>query len=138
MTKDLRVSVHALIRFRNRYMLPSEQDIGDQVAEHWLNAEVRRAQSLGMYEDVLDEGKVLRVVELVTRAAGDAALPPCYVLLRDFGTRQATIVTILNAWMRDQNRRNRWRQLDGSAFHETTTGRMPPLSAQLSSVARVR
>jgi hypothetical protein len=137
-TPDLRVSVHALIRFRNRYMMPSEQDIGDEVAQHWLNAEVRRAQVRGTYEDVLDEDKVLRVVELPARVAGEAPVPPCYVLLRDVGTRHATIVTILNAWMRDQNRRNRWSQLDGSPFHETTTGRVPKLRATVSSVARVR
>ncbi len=119
-------------------MFPSEQQvIGDEVALHWLNAAVRKAQAEGSFEDVLDEDKVLRVVELAARTAGEAPVPPCYVLVRDVGYRHATIVTILNAWMRDQNRRTRWLQLDGTPFEGTPTGRVDKLRAPLRS-ARVR
>jgi len=133
---DLQVSFHALVRFRQRYLRPEEQmAIGNEVAAQWLNGLVREAVGQQRYEDVLDEGLRTRVVELRPRRPG---MSVSYVVIRDLDTSGATIVTLLSAWMRDTNRRTRWRSLDGEALMGTPTGRTGALRVRLGDVARGR
>lgn len=136
MIKDIYVSRHAIIRFRDRYMTPDERDdLSDDVVSHWINALIRTAVRQGRFEDVVDEERPARIVEIAGRRADSQ---PSYAVVREYGTEVATIVTMLSAWMRDQNRRQRWTSPSGDRFIETSTGRTEALRGSFASMAKIR
>jgi hypothetical protein len=104
------VTNHARHRFRSRYMRQDEvNEIGDQVTDDWLRGLVRLALQAGDYEDVIDDQRPMRVVELASRCDRGQ---PLYACLRD----SDTIVSLLEKWQRDNNRRSSWLNLHGEPF----------------------
>ncbi len=130
------MSNHALMRFRQRYLTRVERDdLDDDVVSHWLNALIRKAIANGVFEDVVDEERQARIVEIAARREGSQ---PSYAVVREYGTSSATVVTMLSAWMRDQNRRARWAGPDGDKLNETTTGRTEALRGNFAAMAKFR
>lgn len=124
------------MRFRQRYLTRVERDdLEDSVVAHWLNALIRKAVAAGNCEDVVDEDRPARIVEIPGRVEGRQ---PSYAVVREYGTESATVVTLLSAWMRDQNRRNRWAGSDGEKLQETMTGRTEPLRGSFAAMAKFR
>ena len=113
------ISFHAARRFRSRYMRPDErEEIGDRVADEWLWGLIQLAVRAGAYEDVVDEDRPLRVIELAARSPG---AQPLYACQRADGC----VVSVLEWWQRDNNRVGRWTQPDGGpiAFGATLAER---------------
>jgi hypothetical protein len=135
-TADINVSNHALLRFRQRYLTRVERDdLDDEVVAHWLNALLRNGVAARLFEDIIDEDRPARIVEIAGRRQGSQ---PIYAVVREYGTASATIVTLLSAWMRDQNRRQRWISQAGEKLHETSTGRTEALRASFAALAKFR
>lgn len=112
----MKISDHARARFRSRYMLPDEpREIGNRVTDEWLWGLVQLALKAGAYEDVIDEGRPMRVFELQPRRPGGE---PVYACQRPDGE----IVSLLEKWQRDNNRMNRWRRSDGTISLGATLG----------------
>lgn len=134
------ISNHAAQRFRDRYLTRAERDamnigtIGD-----WLDQLVVAALHEGTFEEVLDPGSdgQLREATIYQVCGRRDRDPPLYAYTRpahepaaDGGARRQVVVTLLDAWMRDKNRRERWRSREGKLL-DAPTGRQRPLRASI-------
>jgi hypothetical protein len=114
----VRISEHARARFRSRYMRPGEaEELGARVTDEWLWGLVRLALKEGRVEEVIDEGRPLRVIELAPRDPGGDPVFACQRPDED-----DAIVSLLEKWQRDNNRMTRWRRRGGSVGLGATLG----------------